>query len=87
MGPQDYSDILQEEHEGHGLGCFWDIGGSFLYIMDCDFESAKHGYSAASYLEVLEVEVAPIYSALPPGYIFMQDNASIYTAYKVRTDF
>ena len=58
-------------------GCFWDTGRSSLYIMDRDFESAKHGYSAESYLEVLEAEVAPIYSALPLGYVFMQDNASI----------
>ena len=65
-------------------GCFWDTGRSSLYIMDRDFESAKHGYSAESYLEVLEAELAPIYSALPPGYVFMQDNASIHTAHKVR---
>jgi ribosomal protein L19 len=65
-------------------GCFWDTGRSSLYIMDRDFESAKHGYSAESYLEVLEAEVAPIYSALPLGYVFMQDNASIHTAHKVR---
>lgn len=34
-------------------GAFWDTGRSNLYIMDRDFESAKHGYSAESYLEVL----------------------------------
>jgi hypothetical protein len=33
---------------------FWDTGRTSLYIMDRDFESKKHGYSAASYLEVLE---------------------------------
>jgi hypothetical protein len=65
-------------------GCFWDTGRSNLYIMDRDFESAKHGYSAASYLEVLEAEVAPIYATLHPGYLFMQDNASIHTARKVK---
>jgi hypothetical protein len=65
-------------------GCFWDLGRSSLYIMDRDFESAKHGYSAESYLEVLEAEVGPIYSTLPPGYLFMQDNASIHTSHKVR---
>jgi transposase len=52
--------------------------------MDRDFESANHGYSADSYLEVLEAELAPIYLTLPPGYVFMQDNASIHTAYKVK---
>jgi hypothetical protein len=31
-------------------GAFWDNGRSNLYIMDRDFESKKHGYSAESYL-------------------------------------
>ena len=65
-------------------GAFWDDGRSNLYIMDRDFESAKHGYSAESYLEVLDGEVAGIFENLDPGYEFMQDNASIHTAYKVR---
>ena len=65
-------------------GAFWDDGRSNLYIMDRDFESAKHGYSAESYLEVLDGEVASIFENLDPGYEFMQDNASIHTAYKVR---
>ena len=65
-------------------GCFWDNGRTNLYIMDRDFESAKHGYSAESYLEVLEAEVAPTYTLLEKGYKFMQDNASIHTAHKVR---
>jgi hypothetical protein len=65
-------------------GAFWDNGRSKLYIMDRDFESAKHGYSARSYLEVLNAEVAPIFEELDPGYEFMQDNASIHTAHSVR---
>jgi len=65
-------------------GCFWDEGRTSLYIMDRDFESKKHGYSANSYLEVLEAEVKPWYEKLDPGYVFMQDNASIYTAGKVK---
>jgi DDE superfamily endonuclease/Transposase len=65
-------------------GCFWDTGRTGLYIMDRDFESKKHGYSSNSYLEVLDAEIAPAYASLDPGYIFMQDNASIHTAYKVR---
>ena len=52
--------------------------------MDRDFESVKHRYSIELYLEVLEAEVYPIYSILDPGYEFMQDNASIYTAIKVK---
>jgi len=35
---------------------FWGDGQRLeLYIMDRDFESKKHGYSAASYLKVLDV--------------------------------
>jgi hypothetical protein len=55
--------------------------------MDRDFESAKHGYSAESYLEVLEAEVVPIFSSLDKGYEFMQDNASIHRAKKVKAWF
>ena len=53
--------------------------------MDRDFEAKKHGYSANSYLAVLNDQVGPYYEDLEdPGYIFMQDNAAIHTAYKVR---
>jgi hypothetical protein len=65
-------------------GAFWDNGRSNLYIMDRDFESVKHGYSANSYLKVLDAEVEPIFEGLDDGYAFIQDNASIYTAHKVR---
>jgi hypothetical protein len=65
-------------------GAFWDTGRSNLYIMDRDFKSAKHGYSANSYLGVLEAEVAPIHVTLNPGYLFIQDNVAIHTAKKVR---
>ncbi len=65
-------------------GAFWDLGKSGCYIMDRDFESVKYGYSANSYLEVLEAEVGPIFENLDTGYIFIQDNVSIYIAYKVR---
>jgi hypothetical protein len=65
-------------------GCFWDLRRTNLYIMDQDFESLKHRYSANSYLEVLDAEVWPAYQAQDPGYVFMQDNASIHTAGKVK---
>jgi hypothetical protein len=66
-------------------GAFWDRGRTGLYIIDCDFESKKHGYSANSYLEVLDHSVALAYTTLEPSYLFMQDNTSIYkTTYKVR---
>jgi len=65
-------------------GAFWDTGRSSLYIMDRDFESAKHGYSAKLYLEVLEAEVRPMFIELDPGYLFIQDNAPIHCANTVK---
>jgi transposase len=62
---------------------FCDTGRTSLYIIDRDFESKKHRYSAASYLEVLEAQVLGWYRSLGRGYVFMQDNASIHTANKV----
>ena len=52
--------------------------------MDRDFEFLKHGYSANSYLEVLEAEVTPWHQTLDKGYVFMQDNVSIHKAEKVK---
>jgi hypothetical protein len=66
-------------------GCFWDHGRSDLYVLDRDFESKKYRYSANSYLEVLNAQVGSWYSELDDDrYVFIQDNAAIYTAYKVR---
>jgi hypothetical protein len=59
---------------------FWGTGRTLLYIMDRDFESKKHGYSANSYIEVLDAHAQYIDNDL----VFMQDNASIHTAHKVR---
>ena len=55
--------------------------------MDRDFESAKHGYFANSYLEVCEAEIASIFEELDDEYLFMQDNASIHRAYLVQAWF
>jgi hypothetical protein len=41
-------------------GAFWDTGRTNLYIMDRDFAAKKHGYSANSYLEVLDGELATV---------------------------
>jgi hypothetical protein len=66
-------------------GCFWDDRRTRAYLIDRDFEAKKNRYSTNSYLEVLDTEVRPVYEANNnPGYIFMQDNASIHTAYKVQ---
>jgi hypothetical protein len=52
-------------------GCFWDLRRSNCYIIDCDFESAKHRYSARLYLEVCDAEVAPIFEELDDEYLFI----------------
>ena len=56
---------------------FWGGGKTPLYIMDRDFESKKHGYSARSYIEVLDARVMEYCTE---DLIFMHDNASIHTA-------
>jgi hypothetical protein len=38
-------------------GCFWGSGRSKLYVLSRDFESKKHGYSANSYIEVLDYQL------------------------------
>jgi hypothetical protein len=56
-------------------GCFWDTGRTGLYLIDRDFESKKYGYSAESYLEVLNaIEVEDLFKKLNSvdlGYEFM----------------
>jgi hypothetical protein len=52
-----------------------------LYILDRDFESKKHEYSAMSYLEVLEDQILKCYKL---GMTFMQDKASIHTTRVVK---
>ncbi|KAM3066480.1 hypothetical protein ACMFMG_012227 [Clarireedia jacksonii] len=65
--------------------CFWWKDGAIhksdLFIMDRDFESKKNGYSANSYLAVLDHNIE---SCWEPGLVFMQDNAPIHNARKVR---
>ena len=58
--------------------------GRTTIIIDRDFKSKKYRYSANSYLKVLNTEVEPIFKDLNEGYMFIQNNASIYTAHKVR---
>ena len=65
--------------------CFWFIEGqirrSELYLLDRDFEAKKHGYSARSYLQVLDDQMPRCWE---PGLIFMQDNAPIHMARAVQ---
>ena len=50
-------------------------------ILERDFESKKHRYSANSYLALLKDLIIPNYT---DDLIFMQDNAPIYIAKKVK---
>ena len=52
-----------------------------LFILSRDFDSAKFGYTANSYLEVLEQRLLNYWY---DGLIFMQDNAPIHTANRVK---
>jgi hypothetical protein len=61
---------------------FWGDGERCkLFVLERDWESKKHGYSANSYLEVLEKRLLDFYH---DDLIFMQDNAPIHRAIKVR---
>ena len=54
---------------------------SDLFIMNRDLATKKNGYSARSYLEVLEDQLPIIFS---PRMTFMQDNALIHKAIIIR---
>jgi len=60
-------------------GAFWGSGRSDLYLLDRDFEFKKHGYSAASYIQILDHNLAGIWEL---GLVFMQDNAPIHRVRK-----
>ena len=60
---------------------FWGGGVSELYPLERDWEAKKMGYSVNSYIDVLDQNLVGFYE---PGQIFMQDNAPIHTAMKVR---
>ena len=69
-------------------GCFQDDRRTRVYLIDRDFEAKKNKYFANSYLEVLDTKISPVCKTNNnPGYIFMQDNTFIYTAYKVQDQF
>ena len=63
-------------------GAFWgNAERAPLFILERDFESKKHRYTADSYLQVLENRLLNFYYN---ELIFIQDNAPIYTAIRVR---
>ncbi len=57
-------------------GAFGGSERSNLYLLERDWESKKHGYSAASYVKVLDDNLTGIRE---PGLVFMQDNALIHS--------
>lgn len=58
-------------------GAFLGTKRSNLIRMRRDEESRARGYTAASYLGVLEDQILTIWE---PGLVFMQDNARVHTA-------
>jgi hypothetical protein len=58
---------------------FWDTGRTQLYIMDRDFESKKHGYSANSYLEVLIDQALYWYRKLDRLYLHAGQRLYLYS--------
>lgn len=61
--------------------CFWGGGRSELVRMTRDSEAKKQGYTANSYLEVLNENLLEMYE---PGLVSMEDNAPIHCARKIR---
>jgi hypothetical protein len=86
-------EMIQTYNKSHDIsvmiwGCFWYKDGAIhpsdLYLLDRDFASKKFGYSAQSYLEVLEDQMPRCWE---PGLTFMQDGAPIHTARTIRNWF
>ena len=69
-----------KEVSGMVWAAFWGEERSDLYKLARDFESKKLGYSANSYLEILDNNLLGIWQS---GLIFIQDNAPIHKAKKV----
>jgi transposase len=61
-----------------------DGGRSELYVIERDPDSPRGGYSANSYIILLDDIMPTIYE---PGLIFIQDNAPIYNAKKSKAWF
>ncbi|KAJ5129199.1 uncharacterized protein N7515_005238 [Penicillium bovifimosum] len=64
-------------------GAIWGGGSSKIYQMVRDEASARNGYSARSYLDVLEGNLPQILD--DTNRIFMQDNAPIHTARLIKS--
>lgn len=62
-------------------GAIWYGGRSNVVICQGDSESKRQGFSANSYINILEDQLPLIYK---PGMRFMHDNSKIHTAKKVK---
>ena len=81
--------MIQSYKKGHDVSVMvWAAihaaGRSDLVRLSRDFEAKKKGYSANSYIEVLDEHLLKIYQT---GMTFQQDNAFIHTTKKVKTWF
>ena len=65
-------------------GVIWIGGRSDVFIMNRDEDAPHQGYTQYSYIEVLNDQLPTIFN---PGMVFMQDNAPIHTAHKVKAWF
>jgi hypothetical protein len=62
-------------------GAIWLGGRSEVVIMERDPYVKKNGYTAASYIAVLEDQLPQWYE---PGMVFVQDNAPIHKVKKIK---
>lgn len=79
-------DMIQPKRKGKDISivvwaCFCGLNRSELYVLSRDPDAKRNGYSANSYIQVLEDNLLGIYE---PGLTFMQDNAPIHAAKKVK---
>jgi transposase len=86
LGEKWKKEYIKPYTKGKGLSimiwaAIWGMGHSEITFLERDFESKKQGYSAKSYLEVLE---ANLFSIWEPGLEFMQDNAPIHSAHLIQ---
>ena len=78
--------MIQPYKKGKGVSIiiwagFCDRDKTNLHRITRDPMAPRGGYSASNYVEVLKENISTIYE---PGLLFMQDNASIHTARKIR---
>jgi hypothetical protein len=86
IGEKWKKELIIPYKKGKGIsymiwGAIWGGSHSDINILSRDLEANRGGYSATSYLEILENN---LFSIWEPGLEFMQDNAPIHTAGKIK---